>query len=275
MTEAAALAALFGLLIGSFLNVCIHRWPLELSVVKPRSRCPGCEHLIAWYDNIPVLSYLLLGARCRHCGARIHWRYPVVELLTAAAFAWSVWHSGLTLAAAKNCIFAAIVIGLIFSDLETLLLPDEFTIGGLVVGLLFSCFVPVPDSTFGLLAGLTGFMPGPRLGSFCEAAFGAIVPAGTLWILGWAWEKLRHKEDMLGLGDVKMIAMAGSFLGIRGTLLTLMAGSLTGAVVGLIFILTAKKDWSTYPLPFGTFLGAAALFAAMGGADWYTGLLFR
>ena len=271
MTEILA-GAIFGLLIGSFLNVCIHRWPLELSVVKPRSRCPGCEHPIAWYDNIPVVSYVLLRARCRHCGAAIHWRYPLVELLTAAVFAWFAFHQGFTPATAKGCVFAAIVIGLIFSDLETLLLPDEFTLGGLLLGLIFSWFVAVPDTTFGLVAGLAGFAPAPRMASLSEAALGAIVPAGALWFMGWLFEKLRHKEG-LGLGDVKMIAMVGSFLGIRGALLTVLAGSLAGSVIGLIYIKAAAKDPGSYQFPFGTFLGAAALFIAMGGADWYSALL--
>src|SRR3979411_1109481 len=112
----ATLAGLFGLLIGSFLNVCIYRWTRDLSVVAPRSACPECEHPIAWYDNIPVLSYLALRCRCRHCGMRIHWRYPLVELMTALVFAFFVYNSGLTLDAAKYCIFSAILIALIFTD---------------------------------------------------------------------------------------------------------------------------------------------------------------
>lgn len=253
----ALLAALFGLLIGSFLNVCIHRWPQEQSVVKPRSSCPACGHGIAWYDNIPILSYLLLKARCRHCGAGIHWRYPLVELLTGVAFFWFVWQLGLTPAAAKYCIFAAILIGLVFTDLETLLLPDEFTLGGLVIGLAFSVFVPMPNPIFS--------------SGIIEASVGAAVPAGSLWLMGWLFEKLRHKEG-LGFGDVKMIAMIGAFLGIAGSLLTVVAGSILGSIVGLIYIKASAKDASTYQLPFGAFLGAAALFAAIGGQQltaWY------
>src|SRR3978361_121378 len=126
----ATLAGIFGLLIGSFLNVCIYRWTRDLSVVKPRSACPECEKTIAWYDNIPLLSYLLLKARCRHCKTAIPWTYPAVEFLTAVFFAYFVAIQGLNLSAAKDCLFAAIMIGLIFSDLDTMLLPDEFTIGG-------------------------------------------------------------------------------------------------------------------------------------------------
>src|SRR5579862_6682568 len=118
-----SLAALFGLLIGSFLNVCIHRWPRDLSVVRPRSRCPECEAPIAWYDNMPLLSWIALRGHCRRCHAPIHWRYPLVELLTALSFAYFVFQLGLTLAAARYCVFAALLIALVFSDLETLLLP--------------------------------------------------------------------------------------------------------------------------------------------------------
>jgi leader peptidase (prepilin peptidase) / N-methyltransferase len=266
------LAAVFGLLIGSFLNVCIYRWPRDLSVVRPRSACPECGKPIAWYDNIPILSYLLLRARCRQCGTGIYWRYPVVEFLTAVSFAFFVHESGLSLQSLKYCIFAAILIALVFTDLETLLLPDELTIGGLIIGLVFAIFVPVPDSTFRLIVGIFGFHPGGRAGMLGEGLFGAIVPAGTLWFGGWLFEKLRHKEG-LGFGDVKMLAMVGAFLGISGALLTIIVGALAGSIVGLAFIKLTGKDTATYQLPLGTFLGAAAFFAAIEGQSvvgWYT-----
>lgn len=265
------LAFLFGLLIGSFLNVCIHRWPRDLSVVRPRSACVECGAQIAWYDNVPVLSYALLRGRCRACHAGISWRYPVVELATALAFAFFAHRYGLGLEAAKYCIFSAILIALIFSDLETLLLPDEFTIGGALIGIVLSLFTPVPDSTFHTVAGLLGNTPGPRTTMLAEALLGALVPAGSIWLGGWLFEKLRHKQG-LGFGDVKMLAMVGAFLGIRGTLLTIMVGALAGSIVGLVFIKATGKDASSYPLPFGSFLGAAALFAAIEGQNivaWY------
>jgi len=271
----ACLAAVFGLLIGSFLNVCIHRWPRDLSVVRPRSACPECEQPIAWFDNIPVVSYLVLRGRCRQCHARIHWRYPVVELLTAGCFFWFALHLGISLAASKYCIFAALTIGLMFSDLDTLLLPDEFTLGGLVIGLVFAWFVPVPDAVLALLLHLWGVHLGAQAVSFLEACFGAFVPSVALWFVGWLFEKLRHKEG-LGFGDVKMIAMIGAFLGIGGALLTVVLGSVLGSVVGLIYIKATSKDASNYPLPLGTFLAVAALFAAIDGRDvigWYGGML--
>jgi leader peptidase (prepilin peptidase)/N-methyltransferase len=265
------IAGLFGLLIGSFLNVCIYRWPRDLSVVRPRSSCIECEKPIAWYDNVPVLSFLILRGRCRQCGARIHWRYPVVELITAISFAYVVHKSGLSVEAVKYCVFSSIVIALVFCDLETLLLPDELTIGGFFIGLAFAFFTPVPDTTFHLIASLFGLLPGPRVGMLGEALLGAVVPAGSIWFGGWLFEKLRHKEG-LGFGDVKMLAMVGAFLGIRGALLTIVLGAVAGSVLGLLFIKLTHKDAASYPLPFGSFLGVAALLAAIEGQSvigWY------
>ncbi|MCU1263388.1 MAG: type 4 prepilin peptidase 1, partial [Bryobacterales bacterium] len=250
----AGLAGVFGLIIGSFLNVCIHRWPRDLSVVRPRSRCPQCEAPIAWFDNIPVLSYLLLRARCRHCGAPISIRYPVVELLTAALFFWFVWQLGPTLAAARYCIFSAMLVTLATADAETRLLPDEFTLGGMAAGFAFACFVPVPDTTAHALAEISGLTLPPRALSIGEALLGAIIPSGSLWLGGVLFEKMRHKEG-LGFGDVKMMAMIGAFLGLKGALLTLIAGSLLGSVVGLTYIAITRKDAGSYQLPLGTFLG--------------------
>lgn len=265
------LAGLFGLLIGSFLNVCIYRWPRDLSVVRPRSVCVDCEKPIAWYDNIPVLSYALLRGRCRQCGVRIHWRYPVVELLTAICFAFFVHKSGLSVIALKYCVFSAIVIALTFCDFDTLILPDELTIGGFLIGLAFALFTPVPDTTFRLIAGIFGALPGPRVLAEGEALLGAIVPAGSIWLGGWIFEKLRHKEG-LGFGDVKMLAMVGAFLGIQGALLTIVLGALAGSIIGLVYIKATGKDAGSFQLPFGSFLGAAALVAAIEGQGmigWY------
>jgi leader peptidase (prepilin peptidase)/N-methyltransferase len=267
----AILAGVFGLLIGSFLNVCIYRWPRDLSVVAPRSRCPGCERQISWYDNLPVLSWLLLRARCRNCGCTIPWRYPVVELLTAACFWWFVARFGLTAEALKFCVFSGLLIGLLFSDLETMLLPDQFTIGGFFIGLGFAPFVKVPDSTFRFAASVAGFAPDPRLVSVGEALLGGLLPAGTLWFVGWLFEKLRHKEG-LGFGDVKMIAMVGTFLGLGGTLLTLILACVVGSVVGLIYIRATRQNASEFYLPLATFLGAAALIISIAGQNWYWSL---
>lgn len=249
------LAFLFGLLIGSFLNVCIYRLPLDLSVVRPRSFCPACERTIAWYDNVPLLSYAVLRARCRWCGARISWRYPLVEALTGALFAWIVFHQGATPAAAKSCLFAALMVGLIFSDLEQRILPDEFTLGGAFAGVLLAIWIPVDR---GLISLFLPYSWGPRVISVVEAAAGAVLTSVMVWAIGALYLKIRKREG-LGLGDVKMIATAGAFLGLEGALLTLMLGSILGSVVGLIYIRIAGKDPASYELPFGSFLGVAAL----------------
>jgi leader peptidase (prepilin peptidase) / N-methyltransferase len=258
----AILALIFGLLIGSFLNVCIHRWPRNRSVVKPRSHCVRCRKIIAWYDNIPLFSYLVLRGKCRNCGARISWRYPLVELLTALSFFYFVAVYGLTAIAIKLCVFAAILIALIFCDLEKRILPDEFTLGGAVLGLVFAIFVPVPDITAQALFWMAGAELSGRTQSLVESAVGALLPAFFLWGGGWLYEKVRHREG-LGFGDVKLIAMVGAFLGLRGALLTLILGSVSGSIIGYSYIKLTGKDPSGYELPFGTFLGIAALTAAV------------
>ena len=258
----ATLALIFGLLIGSFLNVCIHRWPRNRSVVRPRSHCVRCRKTIPWQDNIPLVSWVLLGGRCRYCKARISVRYPLVEGLTGVLFFWAIWTNGATLAGVKLCVLGAMCIALVFCDIEKRILPDEFTLGGAVVGIAFSLFVPVSDVTGHALLWIFGLELGDRWVSLAESLFGCVLPAFFLWAGGWIYEKVRHREG-LGLGDVKLIAMVGSFLGLRGALFTLVAGSLAGSVIGLAYIKFTGKDSETYELPFGTFLGAAALAAAL------------
>lgn len=267
----AIIAGLFGLLIGSFLNVCIFRLPRDLSVVKPRSFCPNCEKPIAWYDNIPLLSYFILAGRCRQCGQRIPLRYPLVELLTGVAFFGAFWALGPTAAALKYSVFGAILITLIFSDLEERILPDEFTLGGVVIGAIFAAFVPL---NWGFMRLLMLSVQNRRVISVAESAFAAVFCAATLWLVGTLYQRIRHREG-LGLGDVKMVAMIGAFLGLEGALLTLIVGSLLGALVGLCYIWFTGKDASTYELPFGTFLGIAALGVAFIGEvfmNWYSKL---
>ena len=271
----SVIAFLFGLIIGSFLNVCVYRLPRDLSVVKPRSFCPGCEKQIAWYDNIPVLSYFLLGRKCRHCGAGISFRYPLVELLTGLLFFLIVLALGPKAVAIKLCVLSALLVGLTFTDLDALILPDELTLGGTAIGLLFAWFVPVDDVVARILLNVAGFHPDPRWVSVAESGLGAALPAGFLGLGGWLFEKIRHKEG-LGLGDVKMMAMVGAFLGLRAALLTLVVGSIAGSVIGLIYIYATRKDASTYELPFGSFLGFAGILVALTGAPvihWYWGLL--
>ncbi len=255
---AVALAA--GLLVGSFLNVCIHRMPRDESVVRPRSRCPHCRHRIGWYDNLPLASWLALGGRCRHCRGAIAVRYVMVELATAALVVWAVLRWGPTLEAGKFALFAAMQLALVFSDLETRILPDQFTIGGAVLGLATAAVVP-------MRGGLAELLPGATLtvfGSVMEAAIAAAVASGSLWLVGRLYQRFRRREG-LGLGDVKMVAMIGAFLGLPEALLTLILGSVAGSVGGLIYIKLTRQDASTYELPFGSFLGVAALAVAFLG----------
>ena len=264
----AILALMFGLLIGSFLNVCIHRWPRGRSVVRPRSHCVRCRRMLPWFDNIPLLSYLLLRGRCRQCGRPISARYPAVELLTGLLYFFFVWALGLTGVAIKMCVFSSILLALVFCDLEKRLLPDELTKGGIAIGLVFALFVPVPDVTASAILWIGGLDLKGRWQWLAESAFGALLPAFFLWFGGWLYEKVRHREG-LGFGDVKLIAMVGSFLGLRGALMTLILGSVAGSVLGYGYIKATGKDPATYPLPFGTFLGTAGLAIAIAGQRFF------
>lgn len=265
MSEAflfTTVAGLFGLLIGSFLNVCISRLPDDYSIDEPRSQCPRCGKMIAWYDNLPVVSFVLLGGRGRCCREPISFRYPLVELLTGLLFAGVVYRFGPDWASVKWCLFAAILVELIFSDLETRILPDEFTKWGIALGLMMATVVPLPD---GLAAAvLTTYRPqaSAALISFVNAAGAAAALSGGLAFLGWSYERLRGREG-LGFGDVKMVAMMGAFLGLENALVGLMLGSLLGTVLGIAWIKLRKHDSDNYELPFGSFLGVGALLAAI------------
>ena len=281
------IAFLFGLLIGSFLNVCVFRLPRDLSVITPaRSFCPDCagqrlEEMgftekqieaedfqvpsevfavskIAWYDNVPLLSFLLLRGKCRRCHTPIPWHYPLVELATGIVFAIAVAKFGLTLDAAKYAIFSAILVMLTASDAESRILPDEFTKGGITLGLIFAFVLPM-QAMFAMI--LVPFSWGPRWQSVGEALLGAVFTSGAIWLVAYLFHKIRNKEGM-GLGDVKMIAMVGAFTGLQGSLTTLILASLMGAVLGLAYIKITKKDSATYQLPFGSFIGLAAWVVA-------------
>ena len=244
-----AYGAVLGAMIGSFLNVCILRWGAEPkeSIVKPRSHCPRCGKGLAWYENVPVLSWLILRGRCRGCGESISVMYPLVELATAAIWGYMVWRRGLTLEALRGAVFATILLGIAMTDARKYIIPDEFSWGGLVLGLGFS-----------LAAGL------PGLGA---ALLGAGVGFGILWLVGvvgtWAF-----KEDAMGGGDIKMMAMVGAFLGWQGVLLTIFLGALTGSLVFLPLLLMGQKKL----VPFGIFLAiGAAISYELGPAilGWY------
>ncbi|MHB8525718.1 MAG: prepilin peptidase [Candidatus Acidiferrales bacterium] len=270
----AVFVFLFGLIIGSFLNVCISRLPQGKSVVKPSSRCPKCGALIRPYDNIPVLSYLFLLGKCRACKTRISPIYPAVELLTGLLFLACYVVYGNSVETIKWAAFSAILVVLIFTDWRERLLPDTVNFAGLAIGLIISFFVRPEDGAALWIANhLFEFPPPAPIISFADALIGAAVGGGVLWLVGEGYFRLRGREGM-GLGDVKMMLMAGAFLGLRRTLLTILLGSVLGAILGAIFILSSREG-SDYELPFGTFLGAAALLVIFFGTPvvtWYQSL---
>ena len=292
----------FGLAFGSFLNVCIYRLPRGLPISLPKSKCPSCGNAIRPYDNIPVLSWLILRGRCRRCRARISPRYMVVELLSGLLFVACYAEFGLTPLALKFTVFSYLLLGLIFTDAETQLLPDKLTLPGFALGLVFSLIVPINDLVqqyIGLRVTLPfSFEVAWRLTSLADALLGAAVGASFIFAAGTLYMRARGIEGM-GFGDVKLMAMIGAFLGTRLTIFTLLAASLFGSLVGLGAILIVwmrrtrrrmeranepasvarQKAWRSaqtmyrrYPIPFGVFLGAMAIFAAFFGnstVSWY------
>jgi leader peptidase (prepilin peptidase)/N-methyltransferase len=255
-----------GLLVGSFLNVCIARLPSDQSVVRPRSRCPRCKKPIAGYDNIPVLSYLLLGGRCRRCKNKISMRYPAVEVLTAVVSALIFLKFGLGLAWFIYFCFSCALIVLAFIDADHRILPDEITLNGIWIGVLLSLLVIIPSPVMNMLVRYAGFDGAhPRLVSLGASLLGVLVGGGLLWAVGEAYFRVRGFEGM-GFGDVKMMAMVGAFLGAPLALLTIMLGSLLGSVVGIAFMRVAGKS-RDYELPFGTFLSFAGVLALLYGND--------
>lgn len=269
------LAFLFGLLIGSFLNVCILRIPADKSIVQPASSCPKCGKAIAPYDNIPVLSWLFLGGKCRHCKEKISAMYPAVELLTGLLFLGCYLVFGPTVNALKWAVFAALLVVLTITDLRERLLPDAVNFFGLGAGLVFSLFTKSLDGTALWLANRWFEFPPPQMAlSFADAVLGALAGSGLLWIVAEGYFRLRGREGM-GLGDVKMMAAVGAFLGLKRTMMTVLAGSLLGSVIG-IFLIAISKKGRDYELPFGTFLGAGALLVVFFGTPalhWYESLL--
>ncbi len=300
----AASIFLFGLLFGSFLNVCIYRLPLGLSVVAPGSACPECKTPIAFYDNVPVFSWLILGGRCRQCRSRISPRYLIIELLTGLLFLACYWHFGWTLSTLKYCTLAFLLLGLIFTDAETKLLPDKMTLPGMALGVMFSLLVPVNDLAAQFLPGMvnlpfSGDVSG-RLVSLLDSLLGAAVGAAFIYGVGAIYLRWRGTEGM-GFGDVKLMAMVGAFLGMKLTVFTIFTASLAGSFFGLttVFVVWLKRThrfmkrlanaqaarrrgWQSaqvvyrnYQMPFGVFLGSMAMIAFFFGnrfLHWYGGL---
>jgi leader peptidase (prepilin peptidase) / N-methyltransferase len=261
----------FGLIIGSFLNVCILRIPIAESVVLPSSHCPSCRTPIKPYDNIPVVSWLVLAGRCRKCKVRISAMYPMVELATGLLFLACYLAFGPSIEALKWAIFAALLIVLTITDLRERILPDKVNFVGLGLGLLLSLFTRPVDGTATWLANHIFAYPPPEAAlSFADALIGAGAASGLLWLVAEGYFRARGREGM-GLGDVKMMAMAGAFLGLQRALLTILLGSLLGSLIGIAVIAVGRKG-RDFELPFGTFLGAGAILVMFFGSsalDWY------
>lgn len=247
-----AVAALFGVAVGSFLNVCIFRVPRDLSVVRPRSFCPSCEMSLTWYDNIPVLSYVVLRGRCRYCKNPIGSSYLLVEIVTAITFAAVVGIYGISLPAAKWIVYECLLIILFWTDWQERILPDEFTIGGSVFGLVSALVVYVPSLFGEVFLG----QHGGRVGSVANAIVGGSLASLPMWLLAFLYEKLRGREG-LGFGDVKLLFLIGTFLGPENALSALTVGATSGALFGIVLVLRRQEDVSTYALPFGSFLALA------------------
>jgi leader peptidase (prepilin peptidase)/N-methyltransferase len=293
---------LLGLIFGSFLNVCIYRLPQDLSVVSPRSACPQCKSAIRAYDNIPVVSWIILRGRCRDCKAPISPRYAMVELLTAILFTGSFLRFGFTLESIKACTLAFLLTGLVFTDLDCHLLPDELTLTGLALGLGFSAVVPMdnffsqmlPPSMWHRIPSEFSWRPASLLDSVMGAALGSAFIYGA----GFLYLKWKGIEGM-GFGDVKLMAMIGSFLGMRITILVIFVAAMVGSFFGLTLILVVwrkrlrrrlqrgrepapiarRRAWRSaallyrqFEIPFGSFLGSVALLMLFYGDSivrWY------
>jgi leader peptidase (prepilin peptidase)/N-methyltransferase len=242
---------LFGLCIGSFLNVCAYRLPLGKSIVYPGSRCTSCGRELSWFDNLPVLSWVALRGRCRTCKQSVSWMYPAVEIVTALVFFVTYLTYGLTLLGVVRVVFACAMIVLFVTDLQHKILPNVITLPGVVLGFVVSFFLP----------------PG-----WTSSLIGLIVGGGFLLAIAEAYHRIRGQEG-LGMGDVKLLAMIGAFLGWKLVLLTLVFASFTGSLAGGLLIASGRGSMK-YELPFGTFLAVGAVLAATWGdpiATWYFG----
>jgi leader peptidase (prepilin peptidase)/N-methyltransferase len=262
---------IFGAVLGSFLNVCIYRLPKEevgeeveisiaqlpsiflrqiRSITTPPSNCPHCKHPIRFYDNIPIVSYILLGGKCRDCGTKISRRYPFVELLTAIVCLVLFKQFGLSFEFFVCLFFAALLITVSFIDLDHQIIPDILSIGGLIAGLFFAVFRPVFKHLY------------PRF-NILDSLFGVLLGGGILFLIALGYKFIAKREGMGG-GDIKLLAMIGSFAGIKGVVFSLMAGSIFGTIVG-IPLMIAQGTGTKHAIPFGPFLSLGALLYVFRG----------
>ena len=250
------ITGIFGALVGSFLNVCIYRLPRDESVVRPRSRCPNCGKQIKAWENIPIISYIILRGKCSNCGDKISLRYPLVEIITVL-LSIACWHhfSGPKYYLVYFLLFIAPLIVVFFVDLEHWIIPDSISISGIIIGLIVR-------TTFAF--------PGERLTNFIDSLGGAIIGGGFLLLVAAIYERIRKREG-LGGGDVKLMAMLGAFFGWQAAIFMLFFSSFIGAIVGVAFMLFRRKSL-TMAVPFGPFLVSAGMFWLFFGnrfLNWY------
>ncbi|WP_300670462.1 A24 family peptidase [Desulfoluna sp.] len=244
----------YGLCVGSFLNVCIYRVPLSRSIVRPGSSCPSCASPIRWYDNIPVLSFLILRGRCRNCRGQVSFRYPAIEMLTGCFALIALFAFGLSINALVHFIFFSVLITLTFIDIDHRIIPDVISLPGIPLFFLLSLAVPTV--------------------TWQESALGILAGGGSLWLVAWLYERVTGKAGMGG-GDIKLLGMMGAFIGWQGVLFTIFFSSLTGSVIGLSIMLIQKGNMKM-AIPYGPFLAAGALTYTLCGSrliGWYLGLL--
>lgn len=262
-------AFVLGAIFGSFLNVCVARWPKDLSVVSPRSRCPRCGHQITWWENIPMASWLLLRAKCRGCKQPISAVYPLVELVVALGWLAALLEFGPTLTALRVAVFGTILLGIMLTDATAYVIPDGFTAFGVVWALVMAIAAAVMRET-------------SVFANLYDSAIGACVGAGVIAIAGWLGE-MAFKKEAMGFGDVTLMAMVGAHLGIGRTFLTVFFGAALGAVIFLLVVFPigyvrsrrAGVEFDAPLVPFGVFLAPAAMIALLWGGpliNWYRGL---
>lgn len=253
-------AGLIGAVLGSFANVCIWRMPRGESIVRPRSHCPACGRKLAFWENVPILSYLILLGRCRSCKAIISIQYPIVEVICVALSLLAWWHFGEPLRYfVYLCLFFVPLVIVSGIDLGHMIIPDSISLPGIVVGALVHIFI---DNN------------GTYLSAALDSAIGIIVGAGSLFIVAYAYEKIK-KQEGLGGGDIKLIAMLGAFFGWRAAIFILFVSSFLGSIIGLILMIALRKNMK-YAVPFGPFLAAAGMFYLFIGQpflSWYLRLI--
>lgn len=255
------LSFILGLIIGSFLNVCIYRLPREESIVYPGSHCTSCKKSISFYHNIPILSYIFLGGRCSHCNSKISFSYPLVEILSGLLFVATLWKFGMILDTLFYLLFISGLIVITFVDLKHMIIPNVITYPGILVGILYNALTTNWQNSLELVSnfsfGFQNFFELLNEVPILDSLFGVILGGGILLLIAYTYEIIRKRQGM-GMGDVKLLALIGAFLGWQGVFFVIFLSSILGSIVGLSIIITRKGDLK-YALSFGPFLSIAAI----------------